>query len=372
MARRKKTRMRSESADTVNTNDDSMPGPSQPVGRAHKKKRTDKTTPPTEPAPTMDVAVDDGGGLQQTSDVMSGMIDAVPGAGEQTDVVAGLVKKVIEQQATINRLTQQVDFLLSYLGINVNNEPNVKPLTTSVSVSDPAGDGNLPSTSQALQPAADTDEPVVVPRPTTFADISARRPAPLSAAMKQAVVSAVYRDFEDRDRRNRNVVISGIPSTVTNDAVAVKHLLEEEYGRTYEVVKCRRLGRPTPGKTQPVLVTLTTAAEAQYLVNNARLLRQSSDSHVRATVFINPDITRAEAFAAYQERCERRVRAASRPPRDRRPSAAGQLAGRLQQTNSQTVPPSSPSPLPPVQPPSSSSSAMSPAHTVVTDRQSSD
>lgn len=336
MARRNKTRKRSESADTVNINnsmdDVSMPGPGQSTGRAHKKKKTSEVKALVEPSsiPTTggDVGgIVGGGGLHQSSDqssdVISDAIGTVPDGNERTDVIAGLVNRIAEQQAAISRLTHQVDFLLSYLGISTAERVCTGSVVTqsatmalATGANPPAdGDGGLLSTSQAQQLVEDSEGSTDVLRPPSFANITVRRPTPLSAAMKQAVVSAVYQDFEDRDRRNHNIVINGIPQNENNDAVTVKRLLEDEYGRTYEVVRCRRLGRPVPGRTQPVLVTLTTAAEAQYLVSNAKLLRQSSDSHIRATVFINPDVTRAEAFAAFQERCERRRRAATRPTR---------------------------------------------------------
>ena len=328
MARRNKARKRSESTDTVNTvnstNGDPVPGPSQPTGHTTKKKKTDCGAL-SDVVVAADVA--GGDGLQQLAPgAMSGITSDVPDGDQRVDVIADLVKKVTEQQATINRLTQQVDFLLSYLGISTNTESAVTASTTvNPAVGPgPVGVGGISMTSSTSQQQPVGDSAAAAPRPPTFADITARRPAPLSAAMKQAVVSAVYRDFEDRDRRNRNVVVSGIPRTEISDVVVVKRLLEDEYGRTYDVVKCRRLGRPTSGKTQPILVSLGSAAEAQYLVHNARQLRQSHDSQIRATIFINPDITRAEAFAAYQERCERRRRAASRPPREQQQTVADQ------------------------------------------------
>jgi len=38
----------------------------------------------------------------------------------------------------------------------------------------------------------------------------ARKPTALSIPLRQAVVSAVYADFEEKDRRARNVVVSGL------------------------------------------------------------------------------------------------------------------------------------------------------------------
>ena len=52
-------------------------------------------------------------------------------------------------------------------------------------------------------------------------------------------------------------------------------------------------------------------AQAQQLISSAKQLRQSSDSAVRDHVYINPDLTRAEAEAAYQLRLQRRRRRAA-------------------------------------------------------------
>ena len=45
---------------------------------------------------------------------------------------------------------------------------------------------------------------------------------------------------------------------------------------------------------------------AQEIINKARLLRQSSSNYTRQSIFINPNLTRAEATAAYLIRCQKR------------------------------------------------------------------
>jgi len=61
------------------------------------------------------------------------------------------------------------------------------------------------------------------------------------------------------------------------------------------------LGRPE-GRIQPLLVVLRSV---DYLIKNAKRLRQSNDSDIRNSVYINPDLTKAEAQNAYQRRCRR-------------------------------------------------------------------
>ena len=74
------------------------------------------------------------------------------------------------------------------------------------------------------------------------------------------------------------------------------------------MVRCRRLGQPQEGKCQPLLVTLDSQIQAEFYIKNARELRNSSQSEVRENVFINPDLTQAEARAAYELRQRRKQR----------------------------------------------------------------
>ena len=93
-----------------------------------------------------------------------------------------------------------------------------------------------------------------------------------------------------------------------SDKVTVEKLFSTEFGFVPKIIKCRHLGQPRPGRVQPVYVAL----DAEFLVKNAKLLRHSTDSVVRDSVFINADLTKAEALTAYQRRCRRRELAAAR------------------------------------------------------------
>jgi len=53
-----------------------------------------------------------------------------------------------------------------------------------------------------------------------------------------------------------------------------------------------------------------------YLVKNAKMLRHSADPIVRNSVFINADLTKAEALTAYHRRCRRRELATARRSAD--------------------------------------------------------
>lgn len=53
--------------------------------------------------------------------------------------------------------------------------------------------------------------------------------------------------------------------------------------------------------------------QAEEIITCARSLRRSTDPTVKNTIYINPNLTKAEAHAAYLERCKRRLQASQRP-----------------------------------------------------------
>jgi len=75
---------------------------------------------------------------------------------------------------------------------------------------------------------------------------------------------------------------------------------------------CRRLGQQASGsggRSRKLLVHLTSEEAAKDLLREAPKLRNSTDT---ANIYINPDLTPAEAALAYQRRQRRRNAAASR------------------------------------------------------------
>ena len=88
----------------------------------------------------------------------------------------------------------------------------------------------------------------------------------------------------------------------------VGNILDTEFGWYPEIAHTRRLGRVMVERIQPLAVTFVDATVAPYLVQYAKLLRQSVNISVRQKVFINSDMTRAESPAAYELRLQRRKR----------------------------------------------------------------
>jgi len=126
-------------------------------------------------------------------------------------------------------------------------------------------------------------------------------------AMRQDVMTSVYLDLSLKERRAKNVVISGLAYS-SSDIDAVQNLLKSECNYSIPVVNCRRVGRPSADKIQPIVVMLQSKDDAKYLIENAKLLRESSDPVIAGGVYLNADLTPSEARAAYELRCRRRER----------------------------------------------------------------
>ena len=125
-------------------------------------------------------------------------------------------------------------------------------------------------------------------------------------------MTSVYIDLSLKEQKACNVVISGLESG-QNDSEAVNKLLHTEFGYNKPIARCRRVGRPSSDRVQALVATLESKEDAKYLIENARQLRHSQSDIVRSQIYINADLTPAEARAAYELRCRRRERNQNQP-----------------------------------------------------------
>ena len=126
-------------------------------------------------------------------------------------------------------------------------------------------------------------------------------------SVQETVIAAVYVDNQRRLNRATNLVITGLAaSTVLSDQQAVVELCSSEFNEVPEIVYSKRLGKPLAGRVQPLLVILKSVDQATRLLSIAKSLRQSANEQTRRDVYISANLTKAEARAAYEMRCERR------------------------------------------------------------------
>ena len=120
------------------------------------------------------------------------------------------------------------------------------------------------------------------------------------------LLAAVHIEMADKERRQCNVVITGLNSSEeADDVVLLNNLCEEvmDIKPVLVVDKCKRLGKKTPGKVQPLLIVMANVDTAQQIIRDSRRLR---DFAKWKTTYINPDLTPSQSRAAYQERVRRR------------------------------------------------------------------
>jgi len=85
-----------------------------------------------------------------------------------------------------------------------------------------------------------------------------------------------------------------------------------ELGIEVEIIAYKRLGRLQSEKRRPILVVCKSADRVADVLACAKLLRNSADPEIKRMVCINPNLTKVEAKAAYELRCQRRLSAQRR------------------------------------------------------------
>jgi hypothetical protein len=115
----------------------------------------------------------------------------------------------------------------------------------------------------------------------------------------------MYVDQSLKRRRESSLIVTGL-AVGRPDTELFASLCLAEFAIKPDVVSAKRLGHSQTDKVQPLLIYLKQPDQAQQLINSAKRLRHSSEPAVRDRVFINQNLTKAEAAAAYQLRVQRR------------------------------------------------------------------
>lgn len=143
---------------------------------------------------------------------------------------------------------------------------------------------------------------------------------PPVAMSRTQVASLIAKSMTDKDRRRRNIIVSGIPefSTAEGDARAFVSICEQNLS-TKPIISAqgtKRLGKVPEGRARPrrLLVHLESEIAATAILQSARQLRAAEDPFVSGNIFINPDLTIEEQKAAFNRRTQRRVRLSAVAP----------------------------------------------------------
>lgn len=216
--------------------------------------------------------------------------------------VQTLQTTVSSQQEEISSLKAQLLRLLSFLGLS-NDNPRQQmhddgPSTSSSTVAaDNAGGEAGPS-----DDISGGQFTTVTRRKRHGNGVNTE-----NTTLNDVVLSAMYTHARELQRKANSIVISGLQECPGKpDTVTVIDLCRAGLGISPDIKTVKRIGRDIDGRVKPLLVTLNDSHQAEQLVSNAKRLRQSADPVVREKVFINRNMTRVEAKAAYEERCRRR------------------------------------------------------------------
>ena len=234
--------------------------------------------------------------------------------GQLQKSVSELSSVVQAQKLVIDRLSAQLNFLLSYL--DISNIQIASNLSTNIVPSDIPGN---PSIAIAQSAPSDADsagtssvkDNALAP---TYASIAGANQAGNMSHMnnnnnfREVVATVVYANQRDKDRRAKSVIVNGLmPINGISDSNNFHQLCISEFSINPQIVSIRRLGKSSVGRVKPLLVILSSKDVADD-IKHAKLLRRSTVSTVRDNVFINRNLTKIEAQLAYNERCQRRQR----------------------------------------------------------------
>jgi hypothetical protein len=236
-----------------------------------------------------------GPGETSASDVAtSKAIVTDPSLATSNKLVTELRQVISCQHEEIQRLRFQLDYVLSFLGITETCEETTPAAIPSAHEDDAA---NSPAVNEGNGQ-------------TQWSDVVSKRQRQRQRQtenFQQSMVAAVYVDQTLKSRREASLIVAGLePAVGTADAELFTSVCIAEFAIEPDITYTKRLGRSQVGKIQPLLVYLKRADQAQHLIKEATRLRQSLNPTTRSKIFINQNLTRAEAAAAYQIRLKRR------------------------------------------------------------------
>jgi len=126
------------------------------------------------------------------------------------------------------------------------------------------------------------------------------------------------------NRRKNNVIVTGLPESDSpiiseqseSDLKLFTSLCEEHLSVKPSVARqgCKRLGHASRGKPRKLLIHLNSEFAATSLLSVAKELRTNDNATIAANVYINPDLSPADAKLAFERRQRKRERKLANAP----------------------------------------------------------
>ena len=129
---------------------------------------------------------------------------------------------------------------------------------------------------------------------------------PIVKSVTDRVLAQVMKEVNEKDRRRRNVMITGLRETgsAVDDVTLFRKFCSDHMNFTPECEpnKTRRIGSQTGDLPRRMIITLTSEASRSALLMRAPLLRNVQQENIGKSIFIGPDLTKTESDAAYHRR----------------------------------------------------------------------
>ena len=130
----------------------------------------------------------------------------------------------------------------------------------------------------------------------------------LDTNLRSQILLAVQSEQDLKNKRSSSIVLTGLPFFSADvDRRTFIDICDKEFSFSPKIRSSSRLGKQVEGKTQPLLITLESKQDADYIIQHAKSLRHSSSNTIRQNVYINKYMTRTEYLAAYKARKERQA-----------------------------------------------------------------
>ena len=242
---------------------------------------------------------------QQTRHEVTSQVETVAGSlSSDTSLIQLLFEKIEKQQTVIESLERKLNSVLSFMGISDTAAGGVTDNRSNGSHA-PEHDSQGMDTSDGAVPS--------------YASVASHAPVRTSTSaqprsLSDAVVTAFYKEQMNKDRRSKTVVVNGFhESSAGSDRERFRQMCSTELHIDPDVVHVRRIGNgQSQGRARPLLVAVRTSDEAATLVERSKTADRSTAECGMRGVYINPNLSKAESKAAYEERCRRRLAAQRR------------------------------------------------------------
>jgi hypothetical protein len=122
----------------------------------------------------------------------------------------------------------------------------------------------------------------------------------------ETIREVIYKENRDRESRAKSVIISGLPEYSDDDLPQVFDLLRSEFDFEPANIHCKRVGSQRGDKPRLLQVSFQGSEEAAWLIAMAPKLRKARDTNVRASIYINKNLSYQERADAYEKRRKRR------------------------------------------------------------------